>query len=208
MIIAKSWLSAASCSSRNFGTCHQFIEILDHPYCKRQFPANWLTLLSTFSSCHPFVRASNLTPFPSFIKLHVSTALSWFRTSTLDSFLQWARVSSSGFRLSLQRKASCWLRGTTVRDSSVESLLSYRSKLYSLFWFLCFRSLLGVSAVDGKHHYLKNWTWWAGMGTSMLPRRERSAVAVSLYVHRSTCLQWLQARFWTFRHTVSHPRFL
>ncbi|CAO3630928.1 unnamed protein product [Mucor hiemalis] len=23
----------------------------------------------------------------------------------------------------------------------------------------------GVSAADGKHHYLKNWTWWAGIGT-------------------------------------------
>ncbi|KAI8094514.1 magnesium transporter [Thamnidium elegans] len=23
----------------------------------------------------------------------------------------------------------------------------------------------GVSAVEGKHHYLKNWTWWAGIGT-------------------------------------------
>ncbi|KAG0189136.1 hypothetical protein DFQ28_003799 [Apophysomyces sp. BC1034] len=23
----------------------------------------------------------------------------------------------------------------------------------------------GVSAADGKHHYLKNWTWWAGMST-------------------------------------------
>lgn len=24
----------------------------------------------------------------------------------------------------------------------------------------------GVSAADGNHHYLRNWTWWAGMGTS------------------------------------------
>ncbi|KAI9491275.1 magnesium transporter [Zychaea mexicana] len=23
----------------------------------------------------------------------------------------------------------------------------------------------GVSAADGKHHYLRNWTWWAGMST-------------------------------------------
>jgi hypothetical protein len=26
--------------------------------------------------------------------------------------------------------------------------------------------ILGTSAADGKHNYLKNWTWWAGMGTS------------------------------------------
>jgi hypothetical protein len=25
----------------------------------------------------------------------------------------------------------------------------------------------GVSAADGKHHYLRNWTWWAGIGTSI-----------------------------------------
>ncbi|KAI8391190.1 magnesium transporter [Radiomyces spectabilis] len=27
------------------------------------------------------------------------------------------------------------------------------------------RQYHGVSAVDGKHHYLKNWTWWTGIGT-------------------------------------------
>lgn len=36
----------------------------------------------------------------------------------------------------------------------------------SLAWHSC--SYAGVSAADGKHHYLRNWTWWAGMGTSKL----------------------------------------
>jgi hypothetical protein len=26
----------------------------------------------------------------------------------------------------------------------------------------------GHSASDGKHHYLKNWMWWAGMSTSKI----------------------------------------
>lgn len=29
----------------------------------------------------------------------------------------------------------------------------------------------GTSAADGKHNYLKNWTWWAGMGTSKVFNR-------------------------------------
>lgn len=28
--------------------------------------------------------------------------------------------------------------------------------------------IIGVSAVEGKHYYLKNWTWWAGIGTSKI----------------------------------------
>ncbi|KAI7884537.1 DUF803-domain-containing protein [Lichtheimia hyalospora FSU 10163] len=59
-----------------------------------------------------------------------------------------------------------------IQDKYIGLILAMSSSLFiGLSFIITKKGLMnaqkrhGVSAADGKHHYLRNWTWWAGMGT-------------------------------------------
>ncbi|KAJ8655155.1 hypothetical protein O0I10_009190 [Lichtheimia ornata] len=59
-----------------------------------------------------------------------------------------------------------------IQDKYIGLILAMSSSVFiGLSFIITKKGLMktqkrhGTSAVDGKHHYLRNWTWWAGMGT-------------------------------------------
>ncbi|KAI8140211.1 magnesium transporter [Fennellomyces sp. T-0311] len=59
-----------------------------------------------------------------------------------------------------------------IQDKYIGLILAMSSSVFiGLSFIITKKGLInaqrrhGVSAADGKHHYLRNWTWWAGMGT-------------------------------------------
>ncbi|KAI9319320.1 magnesium transporter [Dichotomocladium elegans] len=59
-----------------------------------------------------------------------------------------------------------------IQDKYIGLILAMSSSVFiGLSFIITKKGLMnaqrhhGASAVDGKHHYLRNWTWWAGMGT-------------------------------------------